>query len=370
MKIVYILEQFNLHGGLERVVASKANWLAKNDYEIIFILNNQNNKPLVYHLDKTIKIIDLDIQYQIGKSYFYPSNLMQAPKHLFKLKKTLKRIKPDVVINLSLQFDYYALPFLTKAITIREFHSSRYDYKIRRTQNTSLLKKMLYSVSDFVEKKYTTNVVLTPEEKLFYPLKNTIVIPNGIDLKVPKKIQKQTKTIIAAGRLEKVKNFNALLRIWSKIHFDFPDWKLAIYGEGALKKELKIQVKLLNLENSICICGATDNLDLKMQQAAIFVMTSYTECYPMVLLEAKNAKLPILSYACPFGPQNMVNDGVDGILVANQDEDSFAKALKKLILDSQLRAQMREAAWNGIKKSDLNQVMKHWQMLFKTISNE
>jgi glycosyltransferase involved in cell wall biosynthesis len=368
IKIVYILEQFYLHGGVEKITAAKANYLVANGFEVTIIVNRQQGKQKVYPLNKNINFIDLAINYQQETSYFHPKNLVKAPFHILKLRKLLNKLKPNIVVMLSLQFDHYALPFITLAKTIREHHSSRYYYAIARQQTKSFPKKLRHSLDDYILNKYTHNVVLTPDEKQHYKLKNCLVIPNGIHLLKANTGYARKKIVLAAGRIAKVKNFEHLLLAWQQITTKHPDWQLEIYGGGDRHYQEKLQKQMhdLAIENTTCLCGNTTKLELKMQESAIYAMTSHTECYPMVLLEAQAAALPIISYDCPYGPRNIINEGLDGVLVENQNWKAFAIQLENLILDEAKRIEMSKNTLETVKRNQLTVIMKKWMDLFKT----
>jgi len=366
MKIVYILEQFYLHGGGEKVTCAKVNWLSKNGFDVTLISNKQNNKKHIYPLEKNIKFIDLGINYKKGTSYFHPKHLTLVPKHIIKLYKILSKIKPDIVVTLSLQFDYYFLPFMTKAKTIREFHSSRYLYNINRNKKNSFFKKIKYTIHDFIEKKYNYNVILTIDERKHYKSKNIVVIPNGINVISNSTAKLKKKTVISAGRIALVKGFDRLIKTWAIIAKKHPNWKLEIYGEGETKdiNKLQKQINILNLQNQICLCGQTNNLQNKMLESSIYVMSSKTECFPMVLLESLAVGLPIVSFDCPYGPRNIISNNEDGFLVKDQDIYELAQAIIKLINDEELRFKMGKRAKKSTSRLKQDIVMKQWLKLF------
>jgi len=367
MKIVYILEQFHLHGGAEKITCIKANWFAKKGFDVTIISNNQNTKKNIYSLEKSIKFIDLGINYKTGTSYLHPKHLILVPKHIIKLHKALTKIKPDVVILLSLQFDYYFLPFITKSKIIREFHSSRYLYNTNRNKNNSFFKKFKYKLHDFIEKKYTYNVILTPEEKKHYNSQNTIIIPNGINNTAKQTAKLINKTVISAGRIAPVKGLDKLINTWYIVAKKHSDWKLEIYGGGNKKdiEKLQEQINKLNLQKQVCLCGQTDDLNSKMLEASIYVMSSKTECFPMVLLEAQSIGLPIVSFDCPYGPRNIITNNQDGILVEDQNNDKLANAIMQLIENKNTRIEMGKTAKKNILKLQEQEVMNMWFKLFK-----
>ena len=138
MKILYLTDQTYFHGGIEKVLSQKANYLAEvSGDEVTIVTYNQQNKIPVYSFSEKIRMIDLEINYEIGKSYFHPVNLKKIPKHRNALKKIIREIQPDVVVSCSFGPDFYFIPSLEKQFPkIKEFHSSRHFY----SQNISSIK--------------------------------------------------------------------------------------------------------------------------------------------------------------------------------------------------------------------------------------
>ena len=128
MRIVFSTDQVYLHGGIEKVMAEKANYFVDVlGYEVIILTTEQKRNQACYPLSSKIKFIDLDINYHRNKSYFSSANIVKLPIHFFRLRKVLKEIKPNIVIVCNYAFDYFLMPFLfNSAEKWKEFHSSRY----------------------------------------------------------------------------------------------------------------------------------------------------------------------------------------------------------------------------------------------------
>ena len=143
MKVMFSSDHTYLHGGIEKVMAGKANYFADIlGYEVYILTTQQTNNQPCYALSNKIKLIDLDVRYKRDKSYFHPINLIKIPGHYARLKKVLKEIRPDVFIVCNFAFDFYWLPFIEKRIfKIKEFHSSRYFEHVNRLKSTTLSKK-------------------------------------------------------------------------------------------------------------------------------------------------------------------------------------------------------------------------------------
>jgi glycosyltransferase involved in cell wall biosynthesis len=365
MKILYVTNQFYLHGGIEKILAQKINyWITNYNYEIILCTSEHGSNKFVYNLDNRVKHIDLAINYHKKISYFHPKNIFKSIYHFFKLKKLIEIEQPQVVISVNYTPEQYFLPFIARHIPkIKEFHSSGATI-IKPKNFFEKLKHKLF----LVFKKYHKIVVLNSDEKSYYDFLNITVIPNFIE-QVPKpNTNTREKTIIAAGRIAEVKQFNHLIRAWSLIENEFPDWNVIIFGEGDqhLIDKLNELIATLQLSN-IQLMGVTSQIENEMQRASIYAMTSATECFPMVLLESLANGLPIISYDCPNGPRNIISKGEDGVLVAHNNIEDFSKKLGELIKDTQLRKNMEMNAVKNVNRFNEKFIMEQWLSLFKTI---
>ena len=180
MKILFLTDQVYLHGGVEKVLAKKINYLVDiYGYEVFLITSEQKGNAYCYPISNKANHLDLAINYVRTKSYFSLINLIKIPKHILNLRKNLKELKPDVLVVCNYAFDFYFIPFISKEIkTVKEFHSSRYYY-IKELPNTSPLNKTMYKLNNWVETKYCNLVVLNQNERNYYKSNNVVVIPNA-----------------------------------------------------------------------------------------------------------------------------------------------------------------------------------------------
>ena len=367
MKVVYITDQVYLHGGAERVLSNKVNYLtALYDVKVYIITSEQNEQKPCYPIHPEVIFNDLNINYEREKSYFSLLNLIRLPKHYLRLHSILNKIKPDIIVTLSSQFDYYFLPYIKKGIPkIKEFHSSRHYYEEKRN-HSSFFKSIIYRLNDFTEKKYTYIAILTNDEKKYFYSNNTVVIPNALT-EFPKKTSHlKNKKIISAGRIAPVKGFENLILAWEIVVKKKNNWILEIYGNGEKSyiDKLNKMVNDASLENTIFFRDATNDIESKMAEASLYVMTSKTECFPMVLLEAMSVGLPVISFDCPNGPKNIITNNHDGLLVPNKDIKLLASAMLLLMIEEPLRQKFSQNAKIKVKNYDKQIIMKKWLNLF------
>ena len=116
---------------------------------------------------------------------------------------------------------------------------------------------------------------------------NVSLIPNPLIYQHNLRSTLTSKTVISVGRLIKTKNMEALIRIWLLVHLSHPDWTLVIYGDGPLKLELEKLIKESNLQDSVFLNDATNDVIKKMSNASIFAFSSLIESFGMVIVEAQ-----------------------------------------------------------------------------------
>ena len=123
----------------------------------------------------------------------------------------------------------------------------------------------------------------------------------------------------------------------------------------------------MNSKDTIVLKGIANDVHKLIQNYSILVMTSLYEGLPMVLLEAQSAGLPILAYAFPCGPKDVVTSGVDGYVVTNGDANEFVKAAIKLMSDEEMRKSMGKFAYKNSRRFHVDEIMKQWIDLFDSL---
>lgn len=366
MKILYLTDQTYLHGGIEKVLSQKTNYLAEiTGEEVVILTHSQQGKKPVYSFSEKIRMIDLDINYQTGTSYFHPTNLQKLMKHRTKLKEMLGAINPDIVVSSSFGPDYYFIPELCGTVpSVKEYHTTAHF----RKKSSGVKDRILEYFTKRADRQYSKRILLNEDELKFYSGKNLAVIPNPTELDnrtcslIPKKI-------IAAGRISYQKNFEDLVTAFKLLEAYFPDWEVHVYGEDYLARQAEIQ-KMIDhkgLTGRFVFKWVTADLKETFLGYSIYAMTSVHETFPMVLLEALSVGLPVVSYDCPTGPSRIISDKEDGFLVPYLNSSIFAEKLKKLMASEDLRKQMGGVAKINAERFEISKVMAQWKDLFDNL---
>lgn len=367
MKIVFTTDQIYLHGGIEKVMAEKANYFADVlGYEVTILTTEQKGNKPCYQLSQKIVLFDIGVNYVRNKSYFHPINFSKIPYHFNNWKKLLQQINPDFVITCNYAFDFYWTPFFLKSIPkLKEFHSSR-STEVASRETGTLFQKFNFKFNDFIESNYSQLIILNQDEANYFKSNNVTIIPNPVTINPSTIAKLENKKAIAAGRIAAVKGFEKAIIAWKIVVATNPDWVLEIYGQGEPNyiKQLENLIIENQLQLNVFIKKAVPNLDEVMLDYSIYIMTSLTECFPMILLEALASGIPIVSFNCPHGPSNIVTDNQDGFVVEDQNIAQLATQISVLINNHDLRIAMGKKAKVNSFNFSKAVIMKKWNDLF------
>lgn len=176
------------------------------------------------------------------------------------------------------------------------------------------------------------------------------------------------RRIVAAGRLTPMKGFDLLVRAFAQVTHRHPDWELRIYGSGGSEQRLRKLIHRHRLQERVLLMGQTDRVEQEMAKGSVYVLSSRFEPFGMVLTEALNAGLPIVSFDCPHGPREIITSGVDGLLVPPEDVDALADGMCRLIEDGGLRRQFSDAAAETAEDYSMEAIGTQWTRLFRSVS--
>lgn len=173
--------------------------------------------------------------------------------------------------------------------------------------------------------------------------------------------------VLAAGRLTPQKGYDRLIRAFAQVARKHPEWTLRICGSGHRRRGLKRLIRKCGVADNVRLMGAVQNLEEEMESASLFVLSSRFEGLPMVMLEAMRKGLPVVSFDCPTGPREVIEDGKDGLLVADGDIDALAGAMTELIEDEQKRVRYGAAATAKAAGFSLAVVGPTWDTLLSSL---
>lgn len=365
-RIVYCIPALYNSGGMERVLSVKANYLAERGYEIHIITTDQMGRSIYFPLHPSIQTyhIDLDYEGSNGGPLFnkIKAFLGNQPRHKRALTALLERIKPDITISMFGHEASFLPDIKAGGIKILEYHFSKLKrLQYERTGLWGLIDRWRTKQDETIVRRYDHFVVLTEEDRaLWGDMPNISVIPNPKPFESELTATLEHKQILAAGRYCHQKNFEALLEIWQGLAKRYPDWTLAIYGNGPDRPKLEALTRQLGIEASTHLALPSTSMREVYLESSIYAMTSRYEGLPMVLIEAQTMGLPIVSYACKCGPRDIITEGVDGFVIEEGRSEDFAQALSTLIQNEELRRSMGQASRQASERYDIERIMNAW----------
>jgi N-acetylglucosaminyldiphosphoundecaprenol N-acetyl-beta-D-mannosaminyltransferase len=178
----------------------------------------------------------------------------------------------------------------------------------------------------------------------------------------PIDFEKKEKTVVAVGRLHPVKGFDRLLEIWKESVKDHPDWKLVIIGDGDEKQKLFDLADRLGIRDAVVFTGALDHDQVmeRMQKSSVYAMTSHSEGFPFVLIEAMACGLPPVAFDVRVGPRAIIQDGQSGRLIEDGETASYVKALNEWMDREEIRSELSKNAILRAKDFSEETIMQKW----------
>ena len=373
-KIVYCTPALYSAGGTERVVSLKANYFADVlGYDVTIIVTDGRNSNSFFHLSDKVKVINLGLNFEeiwnipfIKKVFLY---LKKQRNYKKLLKSELMRIRPDITITTLRREINFIIEINDGSRKIGEQHLSRSNYRKTDPRFTNICEKIFFGwwknevVSSIM--KLDKLVVLTPDAASEWPeVKNIMMIPDPLPIKVDRCSTTSYKRVITIGRYSFEKGYDLLLKVWSIVEKKLSDWQLDIFAMGdptpyvKMMDDLSIDKKRCHLNSSV-----VDVEDVYMK-SSILVQPSRTEGFGLVIVEAMSCGLPVVSFDCENGPRSIITNGEDGFLIPPFDVEMFANSLMRLMSDDDLRESMGEKGKQNSQRYDIDIVGQQWKQLF------
>ena len=372
-KITFLMLHLN-YGGIEKQVTTLANELSK-EYEVeIISLYDILSGESFYQLDDKVKvkyIFNFGPNKDKIKAALKKFKLITLIKQLckalkilytkyFGLGKIIKNLNTDILISSRIEFSKQIKR--NDIITISQEHSF--------IDNEKYIKKVRKS---FKHIKYLIVMTKGAKEKYDEWLKNekikpeVIVIPNIIKENKSGKISNlNNRQIISVGRLEDVKDFYTLILVFSVIVKKYPNYILKIIGEGSMREKLEEQIKKCNLQKNVILTGRrTENeINNELIKSDVFVLTSKSESFSLVLCEAMNFGVPCIAFDVDVGPREIIQDGKNGFLIENRNVDLMIERLDELLYNISLRRFLGSNSYNVAKNYYSENIINKWKNIF------
>jgi glycosyltransferase involved in cell wall biosynthesis len=332
-------------GGAEQVIAQLAShWIASG--QIVSIITFDRPGDLVFH-----KLPANAVLYRLG--------FANVIRRVVALRRVLRQHRPDLVLSFLTKINLIAalacIGVPVRLICCERNHPDRQH--VHPLWNVAL--RIAYRRADVIVCQ--TEAV----KRCFVPsLQDRLVtIPNPVPQAAGSRGKDGATRICAVGRLTHQKGFDVLVGAFAAIAARHPRWTLDIWGQGPDQAALEAQIATLGLQDRVVMRGLSARPRAWVEEAEVFVLSSRYEGFPNALGEAMAAGMPVVAAACEFGPADMIEDGVSGLLVPGEDRAALAAALERLIVDPALRARLGRAAREAMNAYRADHVLRLWDTL-------
>lgn len=361
MKLLFAIKHLaSSAGGAERVICTICSGLVKRGHEVIIITFDQPDGKPFFPIDNRVKVIDLAIGNSTKRAGF-----LDTIQRIKKLRQVVAKERPDVAVGfMHSMFIPMAFALVGTGIpTVGSEHIVPQHYRTRRFQ------LLLFVIA---AKILTRITVVSEAIRSSYPASikaKMSVIANPIEKPTLKKSKPSTKsvyTLLNVGRFDKQKDQATLIKAFSKIAPDIPNWQLKIVGDGSLRKDFEELVEALDLKDRVVLPGIISTIDNEYRSADIFVISSTYEALGLVTAEAMAHGLPVVGFADCSGTNELIQNNVSGILVEPENDRviALANALKNLIKNPALQKRLGLAGLGQIKRQfSTEQVCDQWEAL-------
>lgn len=364
MRLLYVESTLAVHGGIERVLTDKLNWLVEyGGCDVCLLIANQGEKPFVFSLSTKVKYYDLGIVfhqifcYPLWKRYF---RLLQL-RLLFRqrVSEKIKDFSPDIIVCTRLECISDVMQVRRGTPVVYEAHNSFLAYKY---EHYSLLQRVQIRFWHKALKNVDMIVALNQGDALEWKKLNSQVrvIPNVVHLNESGIYSDcSNKCAIFVGRFSYQKDLQSLINIWELVYYRHPDWILHIYGSS-----VNSDYELPLMCEGVVIHAPTCNIFEEYLKNSMLLLTSHFEPFGLVLPEAMSCGLPVVAFDCPYGPSDIITDGKDGFIIKDRSITEYADKVCQLIENYELRCNMGKAGILSSQKYAASRIMPQWIDLF------
>lgn len=373
------------YGGGEKVTSNLAPYLTSLGYKVFVFSSRIAHNQLSEEDKKNITFVD------VGKT-----RLLSRPK--VSLADKVNELGIDVLVFVGKSFSASREGIFSRTqckcifahygITFWQAENKLSELKAKASQNPfyalwySGVKIPLFHLSKQIKiakyrliyKRYHAFMVLCDAYKneLIEALQlkendKIVAIPIGIQPAPISYTLDKKKQLLYVGRMShRDKRVERLVAVWQKLYKRFPDWEFLFLGEGEELPKLKQLASDYGLER-ITFCGKQYTAPY-YNEAAINCLSSQIEGFPLVLIEAQQAGVIPVAFACSAGVREILSpDGENGRLIPPFDLDAYAEALASLMSDESLRKEMQQNVLKKARLYNIEEIVKQWDSLFKKI---
>lgn len=372
MKLLFVIGSLQI-GGAERMISILCNELAERGHDVTLVYNFHRPSKEYYMSSKVREIDTYSFEHDtfVGNAFqrYFNKAANRFRDYRF-FKKYIDTEKPDAVISFLMN---WAVPlYLICHNRVPLVFSERLAIKWRYGALGRFVKRYIYPRADMV-------TIMSYHDKAYLreSIPHTIVLQNPLSFEPLSEAEydsifEKRRNILACGRYNDVKGFDNLIVAFSKIAAQYPDWQLHIAGKednpGSHYADYLMGVaKERNLEGRVKLIGFSSKVDELMKQYSVFCLSSKYEGFPNALVEAMTMGCACISYDIVTGPREIIVDGIDGMIVEDQNINELSRGLEKLLSDKDMRYRFGKRATEDISRFNRPRMIEQWETMLENL---
>lgn len=357
-------------GGAERALLDTATLLMERGHHVR-VLTFEDERSDAYVVPQGLSRVALGVP---GRSGNRLRGIWNNLRRMARLRAEIGRLRPDVVVSYLTRTNIICLLALLgtgRAVVATEHNvATLNDAPMQRMWR--VLRRLLYPrmaqvvvVSTGLARQYAW----LNADKISV-IHNLLPTSRGAEPETFDFLSDGVRYIVGMGRLEPEKGFDRLVEAFHLVAKDCAGWKLLIVGEGSLRPALARLVASLGLEGRVELPGRVSNPRSLFRRCDLFALSSESEGFGLVLIEAMSVGLPVISFDCDFGPREIITPDISGILVPSGDVQALARAISTLAKDDALRARLAQGGLASMDRFAPHEIIDRWEAMLRRVAGQ
>ena len=311
-------------GGAERVFVNLAEYFLGEGYRVVMVTQYQKSDE--YILEEGIERFLSEIETEKISS----SRVLNFFRRLNKLRMIWKDQEPDLVLSCIGKNNFMAVVTTmgtrTKPV-VSVVGEAKEEYP---TRGMRLLANLLFSRAAGI-------ILQTERSRSFFCKKvgeKAVILPNSLnpDFIRPRYAGEREKRIVSVGRMDANKNHVMQLRAFAALQESYPDYELVIYGDGELRSSIEELAQKLGIADRVSLPGVVPDVARRIERAALFLLTSYSEGVSNALIEALALGLPVIATDAPSGgTEELIENEINGLIIPAGDQSALERAMDRIL---------------------------------------